>query len=176
MLTENNRSHKILALQFIDQQFQHFWIFNKVVYIFLGIIRTKTQNQSIRIFLLVKIALHTNFRTLAQKLSILGILGFSMSQCTLGVLTTLNFIGACSSKVYWYLQILNPKFQKNRAHTKKVRALPSLAGEPPNLADRLCLADGFRFQLCATLFYNLLRKEKCQFVSLVMCNFSVFRY
>ena len=38
-----------------------------------------------------------------------------------------------------------PKFQKNKTRTKKVRALPCLAGELPNLADRLCLSDGFRF-------------------------------
>ena len=39
----------------------------------------------------------------------------------------------------------NPKFQKNQTKIDEVRALPCLAGEPPNLADWLSAAAGFGF-------------------------------
>ena len=55
-------------------------------------------------------------------------------------------------------------------------ALPCLAEEPPNVADWLCLVDGFCFWLCGTSFDEQVRREKCKFASLVMWNFSVLRY
>ena len=96
--------------------------------------------------------------------------------CRVGHFATLNFKGEVALGNIQYLWILNLKFKTNQTKTEAIRALPCLNGEPPNVVDRLFLADVFCFWLCGTSFDNLLRTEKCQFASLVMWKFSIFSY